>query len=326
MPDRWWAGDPAERYWLEATDRADIGSDLRAPDTDAGGRDNWRYSLFREAIVGDIVLHYDKGRAAAIVGWSRISGAPFAHPTVWAARGSYARGRNARPEEVPGYRIPLTDFTRLPTPLPLARLREERAVLEAIVDRLRVGGRTSLYFPFDTRSVRDLRLLQGYAFKLPATFVRSFPELVSVPLFDGPDQAESDLMVSLRAAYGNELGGIIEASEGRAILVTHLDRERSSSLAREKKERALRDTGALACEACGFDFAARYGDRGIGFIECHHTRPVSELDDGGRTRLEDLALVCANCHRMIHARRPWMSVEELRAGLVARDTEAGPPP
>ncbi len=61
----WWSEDPQERYWLEATDREDIGTDLRAPLTDSGGRPNWRYTLFREARPGDIVFHYN-GRAGAI--------------------------------------------------------------------------------------------------------------------------------------------------------------------------------------------------------------------------------------------------------------------
>ena len=59
-------------------------------------------------------------------------------------------------------------------------------------------------------------------------------------------------------------------------------------------------------------FAAAYGERGDGFIECHHTIPVRDLRPGSRTRLSDLALVCANCHRMIHRRSPWLTVEELR--------------
>ncbi|WP_249187608.1 hypothetical protein [Nocardiopsis sp. MG754419] len=32
-----------------------------------------------------------------------------------------------------------------------------------------------------------------------------------------------------------------------------------------------------------------------------------------RTRLEDLALLCANRHRMIHVARPWLTVDRLRA-------------
>ena len=116
----------------------------------------------------------------------------------------------------------------------------------------------------------------------------------------------------LLGADTGELDGIAEASEGRALTVLHLRRERSTALARAKKDRALKTAGRLACEACGCDYAERYGDRGHGFIECHHTRPVAELGDGAKTRLEDLALVCASCHRMIHARRPWLEIEELR--------------
>ncbi|VUF13576.1 HNH endonuclease [Methylobacterium dankookense] len=75
----------------------------------------------------------------------------------------------------------------------------------------------------------------------------------------------------------------------------------------------LNEHGALRCEACGFDFSARYGERGHGFIECHHTKPVSSLSAGERTKSQDLALLCANCHRMIHVARPWLSLSDLRA-------------
>ena len=110
-----------------------------------------------------------------------------------------------------------------------------------------------------------------------------------------------------------EMNGVEEAVEGRALTVLHLRRERCAAIVASKKKRAMRSAGRLACEACALDYAQRYGERGRGFIECHHTRPVSELADGEITRLEDLALVCASCHRMIHARRPWLTVEQLRA-------------
>jgi 5-methylcytosine-specific restriction enzyme A len=87
-----------------------------------------------------------------------------------------------------------------------------------------------------------------------------------------------------------------EAEEGRLLTALHRRRERDPKLAQQKKEQALRRNGSLACEACGFDFAATYGDRGRGFIECHHRRPLSELRGRQRTRLDDLALVCSNCH------------------------------
>ena len=116
----------------------------------------------------------------------------------------------------------------------------------------------------------------------------------------------------LGAASDPLLSDTEEAPEGRVLTVTHLRRERSRELVRSKKNRVMGLKGKLECEACGFDFATRYGQHGHGFIECHHTKPVETLVEGHKTRLEDLALLCANCHRMIHAKRPWLSVEQLR--------------
>lgn len=103
-----------------------------------------------------------------------------------------------------------------------------------------------------------------------------------------------------------------DAPEGRVLTVLHLTRERSRALVERKKAWALRRYGRLACEGCEFDFSAHYGDRGQGFLECHHTRPVHTMVEGDRTKLEDLALLCANCHRMVHAKRPWLTVGELQ--------------
>ena len=64
-----------------------------------------------------------------------------------------------------------------------------------------------------------------------------------------------------------------------------------------------------------FDFVLQYGLRGQGFIECHHTKPLHQYGDGKKTTMADLALVCANCHRIIHAKRPWLTVKELQALL-----------
>ncbi|WP_236887482.1 HNH endonuclease [Clostridium argentinense] len=70
------------------------------------------------------------------------------------------------------------------------------------------------------------------------------------------------------------------------------------------------NNGRLFCEACGFDFFEVYGERGKDFIEGHHTKFVSELSDGDMTRVEDIAMLCSNCHRMIH-RKSVLTVSEL---------------
>jgi 5-methylcytosine-specific restriction protein A len=103
-----------------------------------------------------------------------------------------------------------------------------------------------------------------------------------------------------------------EGSEGKILTRKHLVRERSGSLPKKKKSQVLKKTGKLECEACGFDFRKHYGEHGEGFAECHHLVPVSELRPGTKTRLRDLAILCANCHRMIHRSRPWLSLEQLK--------------
>ena len=114
---------------------------------------------------------------------------------------------------------------------------------------------------------------------------------------------------------------IAEAPEGRVFTRLHRYRERNRALVDQRKQAALRATGKLACEACGFEFERTYGKRGHGYVEAHHNKPVSTLAENAKTRLEDLALVCANCHRMIHVAQPWLELSELKA-LLAGSLEA----
>ncbi len=106
--------------------------------------------------------------------------------------------------------------------------------------------------------------------------------------------------------------GIEEAPEGRLLTRIHVGRERNRKLVQSKRKQALKKHGKLLCEICEFDFTVQYGSRGEGFMECHHLKPVATLVDGQKTRLDDLALVCANCHRMIHRSRPWLSIEQVK--------------
>ena len=106
-----------------------------------------------------------------------------------------------------------------------------------------------------------------------------------------------------------------EVSEGNVVYRLHRSRERSSEVSKKKKEAVLNEKGKLECEACGFDFQATYGDLGKDFCEVHHRVPLAELDAGTKTRLKDLAVVCANCHRMLH-RMEEMSVAGLKVLLT----------
>ncbi|UXH44427.1 HNH endonuclease [Rossellomorea vietnamensis] len=98
--------------------------------------------------------------------------------------------------------------------------------------------------------------------------------------------------------------------EGKILFRVHKLRERNVGAVKKKKQQAL-ENNELYCEICQFDFFKTYGEIGKGFIECHHTIPVSEYTEKNNTRLQDLILVCSNCHRMLHRRRPWLNKGDL---------------
>lgn len=100
--------------------------------------------------------------------------------------------------------------------------------------------------------------------------------------------------------------------EGRVIFARHRRYERSEA-ARKKKAIAK----STACEVCGFSFAEVYGELGSDYIECHHVVPLHIAAQAGEviTNMDDLALVCANCHRMLHRGAPAPTLAELRSAL-----------
>jgi hypothetical protein len=107
-----------------------------------------------------------------------------------------------------------------------------------------------------------------------------------------------------------------EFPEGKESYKKHKSRERNSKVVKLAKLRRFQETGKLECEACGFDFVKVYGERGKGFIEAHHTIPFASVQGETRVRAKDLALVCSNCHRMLHRLRPLMKAEDLKRHLA----------
>ena len=72
--------------------------------------------------------------------------------------------------------------------------------------------------------------------------------------------------------------------------------------------KAVKRTKGYTCEACGFNFEKRFREIGRGFIEAHHLTPISKLE-GTKIQLDpskDFAVLCSNCHRMIH-KSEWLS-------------------
>jgi len=151
-------------------------------------------------------------------------------------------------------------------------------------------------------SKRDREVFETYANSRAelveiAAEIRSMAVEGTAPVAPEPDEDEAD------------------ATEGRLLYRRHRLRERDPKIVKRKKAAVLKSTGRLACEACDLDFGERYGQRGEGFIECHHTQPLAESGETV-TRLDDLVLLCSNCHRMVHLRRPMLSRDDLRSALT----------
>lgn len=98
-------------------------------------------------------------------------------------------------------------------------------------------------------------------------------------------------------------------AEGRLVTRTVKQRQRSRTLVKDAKQHFLDEHGRLFCEACGFDFGEFYN---IDYIEAHHIRAIADYDEDDETVIEDLAMLCANCHRIIHSQTPPLSIEELK--------------
>lgn len=74
------------------------------------------------------------------------------------------------------------------------------------------------------------------------------------------------------------------------------------------------------CMGCGFDFEAFYGPLGRQYIECHHIDPLSGRDGKNMpTTIDELAMLCSNCHRMVHRKQPCLTIAELKSKI----SEAG---
>ena len=106
--------------------------------------------------------------------------------------------------------------------------------------------------------------------------------------------------------------------EGKEQYRLHKKLDRDSTLGKKAKLYRLDKVGELRCDVCEFSFSDTYGELGAGFIEAHHTVPVSELKGTRKTKLDEIALVCSNCHSMLHTGERLLSVENLKQILHGR--------
>ena len=178
----------------------------------------------------------------------------------------------------------------------LKHYRHLRNAHHDLIERSAKHRSSALWPHAHSPGVIDYLISQGFKLKQPEYLAEAEPEVVettSSPLID---------------RYYSE----IASTEGRRRMRQHLAIERDSRLAKLKKKQVMQLTGKLACEVCGFDFRAVYGELGNGFAEAHHDVPLAASDEERLTSLDDLRIVCANCHRMLHRKIEALSIAALK--------------
>jgi 5-methylcytosine-specific restriction protein A len=93
-----------------------------------------------------------------------------------------------------------------------------------------------------------------------------------------------------------------EYAEGNLTSRIHRRRERARGLRKRVLARAREGGRPLQCESCGQRERIALGPAAESEFEVHHRNPLAEAGSSPvRTRVADLALVCASCHRLVHA-------------------------
>lgn len=110
------------------------------------------------------------------------------------------------------------------------------------------------------------------------------------------------------------------AVEGKAVRRMTNRYERDRKLRAQKIAQSRQQRGGISCEICGFDFEKFYPGLGDGYIHVHHVVPLHKTGEV-RNTLDDLVLVCANCHQMIHRPAQYLTPAQL-AQIIGAGTNA----
>ena len=162
----WWESSLEEKFWVESTDRTDIGRNLLAPISTHAGQ-----KLVTFVEDGDVVFHYYQP-TKSIVAFSVAKGFPKIDEIRWPDR--------KKSEISPAYKIDLINYTELDEPITLKEIQDKQGSIRTIKSALdkKYDGK-SIYFPFQIPKEKVIQPAQGaYLSKMPKALVDLFPTAV----------------------------------------------------------------------------------------------------------------------------------------------------
>ena len=112
-----------------------------------------------------------------------------------------------------------------------------------------------------------------------------------------------------------------KAARGRPLVQVERAMEGATTEARSRyRDPRLRQSALQlskgVCAACGIDYSSQAHGLGRHCLVVHHTKQLKDSDQPRETKVNELAVLCANCHMMIHANpTKAMTVAQLRSKL-----------
>jgi predicted HNH restriction endonuclease len=183
-----------------------------------------------------------------------------------------------------------------------------------------IVGRGTVNGPYKFRMNRHIVDGDGYLWphQIPVAWERDFPSF-RLLLGGEPntvrtltDEHLAQIETALRSAFAREDSN--SAREGELVSRMNRFRKRNRAII-EAKRRASRGI----CEACGMSLRDIYRleDKlnGRDCLHVHHRNPLAESEGARVTTLDDLVLLCPNCHAVVHAFDPPLTLEQLR-GMI----------
>jgi 5-methylcytosine-specific restriction protein A len=153
----------------------------------------------------------------------------------------------------------------------------------------------------------------------PETWQKIELQISSVPQVINADDAEQmkHLIIELVVPMFTMFVALIGAEETPSPATGELEGAAYQTMATKYERKKINREACIQlkgtrCTVCGLDFSEYYGQIGEGYIEVHHTTPVSMLGPDYRINiLTDLEPLCANCHAMVHRQTPPIPSETL---------------
>lgn len=264
------------------------------------------YDLMLAPQPGDVVIHdYEYAPTGQrvdfyLAGVSRVRASAIVRSDLPEKLGEWAGAKEV-------YRIELQGFSWFPQPMAVSDFIAK--YVEEITEDL-LGAYGQKYpFCFSPKESRSIRHVQGGYLTVPSA------ALYDLFLEEFGSDGAAVIKGSIDPVALEKQG----AREGAAIIreVTYFVRNRAMA-ERIKKQRGY------TCEVCGFsprrDFGENYGQIAL---DCHHHDPIAVVRKERLTLDSEVSVVCANCHRLLHARRPQpLSVAEAKAIRLQRQQKS----